>query len=204
MKKAFFLYYWIIMANTLLAQKDSVEIVNTVKPADTAKITMAILKVKQVCFNITPLASQFIPFNAINPFTTGPVNIGIKIFNNNLAYRFGVGVNLVTNDLTNENLHLNLRNGFEIRKKINEKWYYAHGCDALLSLGNLNLPGNTAGDVTVLIGVAPFWGVEYSFGKNLSLSTETSLLIGIDSNGEGGNLRLQFIPPIALFLNLNH
>ncbi len=159
---------------------------------------------RQVCFNMTPLAAQFVPFNSINPLTTGPVNIGLKLFVNNVAYRFGAGVNLANFDDPNENIHLNIRNGIEIRKKINDKWNYSHGCDAVLSLGNLNLPGNTQANSDILIGVAPFWGVEYMIGKNLSISTETSLLIGISEGDFGATPRLQFIPPIALFLNIKH
>ena len=172
---------------------------NAIGQNDSLKTSKYIQKEKHVFFNMTPFASQFVPFNAINPMTTGPVNIGIKKYSNNIAYRFGVGVNIGTFE---ENLHLNLRNGVEFRKKINNKFNYSHGCDALLSFGNLNLPGNTVDDAEVLVGVAPFWGIEYCFGKNISISTETSLLIGITSGGFGGSFRLQFIPPISLFLNL--
>jgi hypothetical protein len=157
---------------------------------------------KQVCFNMTPLASQLIPFNAINPFTTGPYIIAGKIFSDNAAFRFGAGVNLFNLSNNPENFHLNTRIGYEIRRKITEKWNYSHGCDFILSLGNLNLPGNTSDESNALIGAAPFWSVEYCFGKHVSLSTETSLLIGLMDSGFGGGLVVRFIPPIALYLNL--
>lgn len=184
-----------LIALPLLAQKAN-------NATDSTKI---VKREKQVNFNMTPFAAQFIPFNAINSFTTGPVNIGAKIFSNNVGYRFGVGVN-VTDGNANQNMHFNMRNGYEIRKSINSQWNYSHGCDAILSLGNLNLPGNTNENDQVMVGLAPFWGVEYCFSKNLSISTETSLLIGISSGNflDSNPFRLQFIPPIALYLNLKH
>ena len=170
--------------------------------SDSSKI---VKREKQVNFNMTPFAAQFIPFNAINPLTTGPVNIGAKIFSNTIGYRFGIGVNVTAGNST-QNMHFNMRNGYEIRRSINSQWNYSHGCDAILSLGNLNLPGNTNDNDEVMVGLAPFWGVEYCFSKNLSISTETSLHIGISSGNffDSSPFHLQFILPIALYLNLKH
>lgn len=175
---------------------------NAKSASDSTKI---VIHERQVNFNMTPFTAQFIPFNAINPLTSGPVNIGAKIFSNNVGYRFGIGVN-INDGNSNQNMHFNMRNGYEIRRSINNQWNYSHGCDAILSLGNLNLPGNTSENGQVLVGLAPFWGVEYCFSKNLSISTETSLLIGISSGNflDSNPFRLQFIPPIALYLNLKH
>ncbi len=190
MKKYFLFVIAVLIIRTGVSQTDS------------AKVSSKMERV--VGFNMTGLASELIPFNAINPLTTGPVNIFAKFFVNNLGYRLGFGANLADFSSQNENVHLNIRNGYEIRKKINENWGYSHGCDMLISFGNLNLPGNTSDNSDIMVGIAPFWGVEYRLSKFVSISTETSLLIGLSEGFGGASPRLQFIPPIALFLNLNH
>lgn len=197
MNRLILLFLFIFSLTTMMGQ-------NTSKKKDSTKM---MLKERIVFFNMTPMASQFVPFNAIDPFTAGPINLGAKYFVNNVGYRFGVGVNIDFSNGTDQNRFLNIRNGYEKRKNINENWKYTHGCDALLSFGGLNLPGNSQqGGDFLLLAIAPFWGVEYCFNKNFSISTETSLLIGLGTGDffDESPFRLKFIPPVSLFFNIKH
>lgn len=159
------------------------------------------LRTTTVGLNTTPLLVQLLPFNRSDPEVTGPYFVAFRFYNSkDFAFRMGIGWN-VTADAElaeDENNHLNFRLGWEKRKGIFKKWTYSAGFDFFLSAGDLNISSDKEDD-SVLFGLGPTWGVDYFINEAISLSIETSLLIGYSP--DVGGLQLEFIPPIALYLN---
>lgn len=153
--------------------------------------------------NMSPLLTQLMPFNRANPLVTGPYMVRFKKYNNNSAFRFGLGANLrfLTDD--NSERILNMAFGWERRKRISGRIAMTAGVDGFLSIGGFNIQGsNSTGNDDIFddfeggIGVGPIWGLEYALTRNISLSTETALHIPIAST-----LGFFLIPPTAIYLN---
>lgn len=159
------------------------------------------LRTSTIGLNTTPLLVQLLPFNRSDPQLAGPYFVTLRSYNSkDVAFRLGIGWNVSTGDGVSDvdDAHINLRLGWEKRKGIFKKWTYSGGFDFFLSAGDLNISSEKDND-TLLVGLGPTWGIDYFINEAISLSIETSLLIGYTPDLDG--IQLEFIPPIALYLN---
>ena len=151
--------------------------------------------------NASPLLVQVAPFNRSNPKVLGPYFITYRVYTDKdrafrLALGWDVDASLTADEAQN---HFNFRMGLERRRQIADRWSYSMAWDMAISGGDFNLPGEK--DVeTGFIGLGPTWGFEFFINRTVSLSTEVSLWLGLDTNE--GIPRLQVVPPVALFLNV--
>lgn len=146
---------------------------------------------KVVGINTTPLLTQLIPFNRSNPLVAGPYFMTLRSYRGRNAFRYGLGANLNSNSINNNNASLNLRLGWERRKSFYEQWSYSFGFDLFFSGGGFNL-ANTDIDFGS-VGFGFVWGIEYFINQKVSLNIETALYAGTGV--------FQFIPPVGLNLN---
>ncbi|MCB0598394.1 MAG: hypothetical protein H6557_29350 [Lewinellaceae bacterium] len=151
--------------------------------------------------NASPLLVQVAPFNRSNPKVLGPYFITYRVYTDKdrafrLALGWDVDASLTADEAQN---HFNFRMGLERRRQIADRWSYSMAWDMAISGGDFNLPGEK--DVeTGFIGLGPTWGFEFFINRTVSLSTEVSLWLGLDTNE--GIPRLQVVPPVALLLNV--
>lgn len=156
---------------------------------------------RKVSINMTPLITQLIPFNRTNPMLSGPYNVEFHRFRGNRAFHTSLGVFLNDGEGifdSDDNIHLNFRMGSERRRAFGEKWNFYRGWDAYLSVGGYNLIGDNNDDSAIL-GIGPRWCIEYRISRPVSVSIETALVLGYDTNI--GSVDFQFIPPVSVNLS---
>ena len=151
--------------------------------------------------NASPLLVQVAPFNRSNPKVLGPYFITYRVYTDKdrafrLALGWDVDASLTADEAQN---HFNFRMGLERRRQIADRWSYSMAWDLAISGGDFNLPGEKEVE-TGFIGLGPTWGFEFFINRTVSLSTEVSLWLGLDTNE--GIPRLQVVPPVALLLNV--
>jgi hypothetical protein len=191
----------LLLSNTCaLLSQDTVNIQPEIQEIEAEKNAKYYPQSRMVGLNITPLLTQFIPFNRADPTEIGPYYIRFKNYKRGKnAVRFALGVSIVPDDFFGEddNAFLHLQLGFERRKNITDRWSYTRGLDAVFSGGNFNLPGDNSNEDIAHLGIGLPWGMEYALAPRITISTETELLLLITDNG----LSFRFLPPVGLFLN---
>ena len=157
---------------------------------------------RYVGINTTPLLVQFIPFNRSNPKVTGPYFINYRSYNpKGKAFKMAFGISLEDAAEDGKESFLNFQIGYERRRMIFNRWAYTTGWSLFLVGGDLNIPGSKDDDSGKL-GFGPTWSLEYNLNPFVSLSMEMGLLIGMRL--ELGEPTAEFIPPVALYLNVRH
>lgn len=160
------------------------------------------LPYRVVGLNTTPLLMQLIPFNRSNPKVVGPYYVTFRSYRQRKSgkvtgFRWALGADL--SDVADEGVQsfVNFRIGAETRRQLHPKWAFSSGVDLMISLGDLNVPGTKETDAAAF-GFGPVWGIEYGVSTHVSLSIETALFFGVES--EAG-FKFEFIPPVALYAN---
>ncbi len=158
------------------------------------------LKYKEVGLNMTSLISRIVPFGNQLPLA-GPTTIYLKKYNGSRAFRFGLSLQASPDAVK---LNTIFRVGVEKRKPLNEKWSFTRATDFMWAFGSFDTPGFIPGDGDVqAIGLGLGYGIEYNLNKFISISTESTVFLGLGNNGiDGSILNFKIIPPIALFLNV--
>lgn len=148
----------------------------------------------EIGLNVTPLISQLVPFN-LGGINSGLIGLKYRKYFDTRAFKVNFGANLGNDDFNSEveNL-LYIGLGFEKRHVLDKKWFYTSGWELYLS-GFSNAQTDD-----FHFGVAKNYGIEYSLNKQLYLSTEGALRLGIDTDNEGP--RILFDLPVAIFLNV--
>lgn len=160
-------------------------------------------KVHEFGMNMTGLVNQLVPFKQATN-RTGPYSVTYKRISGNRAFRAGFGMHLINEDFFSNEfsaLNMNLRFGFEIRRRLNDKFCFYQTFDVMGMAGNFNSPINDFdGTDHAGIGTGLGLGIEYFIYDNLSLSTEGIGFVGF-VGGSGSIFTVTVIPPIAIFLN---
>jgi hypothetical protein len=155
------------------------------------------IKYKEVGLNMTSLISRMIPFGNAVPLS-GPTTIYLKKYNGSRAFRFGLSLQASPDAVKPNTI---FRVGVEKRKPLNEKWSFTRATDFMWAFGSFDTPGFFPGDGDVqAIGIGLGYGIEYNFNKFVSLSTESTVFLGL--GGGDSVLNFKIIPPIALYLNV--
>ncbi len=151
---------------------------------------------REVSLNTTTLISRLIPFGNGIPLS-GPTTVYFKKYNGNKAFRVGVALQ-ASPDANLRNTVLRI--GMEKRKVLDKKWSFTRSNDFMWAFGSFNTPGFGRNTGTQSIGLGVGYGIEYNLNKNISISTESTIFLGIG----GGDTIIDFkiIPPIALYVNV--
>jgi hypothetical protein len=129
-------------------------------------------KRKEVCLNVTPLLTQFVPFNLSSP-DVARNGIRCKWYGNKLALR--TNLNVILNEDEINDFYLSI--GYERRRPIYKKISYTTGWDFFVwSFPTTNRPFQ---DQTTLVGPAKFYGIEYNISPRIFVATEAQVLIGL-------------------------
>lgn len=158
------------------------------------------IKHKEFMVNVTPLISQFVPFNASNVSRLGIYDFQYRKLRNGKGLRWGLGVNISDfNNNSTDPQFLALRFGWIKRKQISKHIHFTRAFDINIqaedTFGNnrqLNFNG-FAPSLSV--------GFEYAFNETIAVSTEGSLLIGLLNVDEDGPI-IRFSPPISLMFHV--
>jgi hypothetical protein len=144
---------------------------------------------KEVCFNVNSLISQVVPFN-LKEVPTGFSSIKTKWYGKKYAFRSEFGINI--NSGFDDDILLYVGLGYEKRRNLHKNFHYTSGADGFLLIDN----GNRSNAIT-LIGFNKFYGLEYHINNKFFVGTEAKLSLGV-----GSDLRLQFLPPVAIFAGI--
>jgi hypothetical protein len=158
---------------------------------------------KEFMVNVTPLISQFVPFNASNISRLGIYDFQYRKLRNGKGLRWGLGVNV--SDITNVNSgssdpqFIALRFGWIKRKQISKHIHFTRAFD--INIGAEDAFGSNR--KLNFNGFAPSLsvGFEYAFNETIAISTEGSLLIGL-LNVDGEAPIIRFSPPISLMFHV--
>lgn len=164
-------------------------------------------KERQFQMNLTPLLVKFVPFNRETSFT-GPYNFMYKRFRGNHGFRIALGARINPDAFTNnDDSHINVRIGYERRYDLSPKWKLNRGVDWVGSLGGFNVPRPTSnpsfpflGSPGAATGVGFSLGIEYRIHPKLSISTESMLFLGAQTNTV---FTLTVVPPLGIFISAN-
>ena len=137
-------------------------------------------KHKEFILNVTPLVAQLVPFNASSLSNLNLFDYQYRKLKNGKGLRWGLGVNLGTAFTNVEPQFLYLRFGYTRRKQLSNHFHVSRSVDFNMLVDDID-GGNRIGKAN-FNGFALSYsvGIEYSFNKNITLSTEGSLLFGIE------------------------
>ena len=152
---------------------------------------------REVSLNMMSLISRLAPFGNGIPLA-GPTTLYLKKYNGRRAFRFGLSLQASPDaELSNTILRL----GVEKRKPLNEHWAFTRATDFMCAFGNFDTPGFGRDVEISTIGAGFGYGIEYIINKNISLSTEATVFLGL-GGGTSSVLNFKIIPPIAIYVNV--
>ncbi|MFZ4542632.1 MAG: hypothetical protein ACOYOA_01180 [Saprospiraceae bacterium] len=152
-----------------------------------------------VGMNMTSLLSRLVPFGNGIPLA-GPTTLMLRRYSSNRAFRLALGLN---SNLETDRANASLRIGFEKKKELNTKFVFTRGIDAMLSAGSFNIPGFRFSNInSAFFGGLISFGLEYKLDKQISVGTETLLILGLENENDVA-LAFKIVPPLALYLHAN-
>ncbi len=155
---------------------------------------------REVGLNMTPLATMLVPFNRSNPKLVGPYMMKFHRYKDNKFFRSAIGVDLGDIEFDGTQSHFNVRFGWGKRRLMHERFAFLSTFDITASLGDLNLAGSKDQD-GIKLAIGPTWGIQYAINTMVNVGTETSLLLGA-AVGDFSGVVFEFIPPVAIYLNM--
>jgi hypothetical protein len=159
----------------------------------------------EILLNMTPMLSQFVPFNASTLSKFNIFDFEIRRFKNGKGTNFGLGINVTGDFLNPEPNSIYIRYGFIKRTQISEKFHFFRSWDLNLVAEDSDGAGRPIGKIG-FSGLAVTYspGLQYDFNSRISISTEGTLFLGLASANEfsGDGPKIRFIPPVGLFLHV--
>ena len=120
-----------------------------------------------VGFDANSMLSQVVPFNTFNSAVGFPAIITRRMWNNK-GFRSTAGLEIDNNRFTVANFYFSV--GFTSKKDIGKNISWIRGID----VKTYAIDGDLG-----FFGFGPYWGVEYHVNDVFSLSTETSIQLGL-------------------------
>jgi hypothetical protein len=150
--------------------------------------------------NVTPLIAQLVPFNGSTLSSKNWFDYQYRRLKNGKGFRYGLGLNVAADD-NDPDQFIYLRIGYQRKRQLTKHFHIARSWD-LNALAENN-PFNTGRGRANFsgFGISYSLGIEYSFNQRISLSTEGTLFLGALPFNDG-NPKLQFVPPIGLFIHV--
>ncbi len=169
-----------------------------------AQVPVDPLKHKEYGFNMTGLASNFIPFNStklgLQRYAFAFKYTRIKKRTGKLAtLRMGIGVDNIIDDT--ESFNFNFRIGGEKKRKLTDQWTFISGNEFIFFLEPLNANAVDLffdGAPRIGVGYSHPFGIEFHLNNRISIYTETALQLtaGLPP------IALRIVPPTSIFLNV--
>ena len=163
------------------------------------------VKHKEYIVNVTPLIAQFVPFNASNLSKLNLFDYQFRKMKNGKGIRWGLGVNVDPSFNSTDLQFFFLRFGWIRKNQISSHLHLSRSYDINFMAEDFESANNAPRKLDFSgFGLSYSIGLEYSFSKHISISTEGSLFLGLlnidDIDGEGPKIR--FIPPVGLFFHV--
>ena len=174
---------------------------------------------KQVGFNFTNFALQFLSFNEATGGTPS-ILVLYKKGDERKKRRIGIGgriylnKNNINNKMTDESIEFNLNIGREYHNKVAKKWKVYYGYETLFRTGfskvtytnSRTLETDENSLLRLSMGMQALMGIQYNFNERVSLLTESSyaLVFSYQKNGlseERYGLNTYYFAPVSLILN---
>lgn len=160
------------------------------------------VKHKEYIVNVTPLIAQFVPFNASNLSKLNLFDYQFRKMKNGKGIRWGLGVNVDPSFNSTDLQFIYLRFGWIRKNQINGHLHLSRSYDINLMGEDSEIPNNVTRKLGFSgLGFSYSVGIEYSFSKHISISTEGSLFLGLLNIDEEGP-KVRFIPPVGLFFHV--
>ena len=154
------------------------------------------VRYREISLNMMSLVSRIAPFGNGIPLA-GPTTLYLKKYNGRRAFRFGLSLQASPDAKLSNTI---IRIGVEKRKPLNNHWAFTRATDFMWAFGSFDTPGFGREDGVQAIGAGFGYGIEYIVNQNISISTESTVFLGLGS-GESV-LNFKIIPPIALYMNV--
>jgi hypothetical protein len=159
---------------------------------------------REVIVNMTPLVSQFVPFNASTISKFNLYDYEYRRLRNGRGWRWSLGATVGNQLNIDDPNSIYLRIGLIRRRQIASRIHFTRSWDfnaTAESLGNNGQPIGKIGFSGFGLAYAP--GIEFSINSRLSLSTEGSFFLGLLPLANNEDLVvLKFIPPVGLFFHV--
>ena len=182
---------------------EKVQVIRTDAPTVIAKKTEPqettdekAVRYREISLNMMSLVSRIAPFGNGIPLA-GPTTLYLKKYNGRRAFRFGLSLQASPDAKLSNTI---IRIGVEKRKPLNNHWAFTRATDFMWAFGSFDTPGFGREDGVQAIGVGFGYGIEYIINQNISISTESTVFLGLGSGDSVLNFKI--IPPIALYMNV--
>lgn len=157
----------------------------------------------QVSINATVFIKQFLTLSNNVTAINSPYFVTYKNLKNGKGFRAGIGGNFNTRKdnpnngitySTSQTVAVNLRVGVEKQERLNERWLFYYGLDALYNYNLSRTKSTSVGgfppkpneiisdNESFSAGAGPVLGVEFKLGKRISLNTETTAYLTAGEN----------------------
>jgi hypothetical protein len=154
--------------------------------------------------NVTPLIAQLIPFNGTNLSNGNWFDYQYRRLKNGKGFRYGLGINVDEGNRSNLAQFGYLRIGYLRRKQLNKHFHFTRSWDL-----NIMAEENVRNSLNPVRGKAEFsglglsysLGIEYSFNQHITISTESTLFLGLVP-ADDSNAKVKLVPPVGLFFHL--
>ena len=154
------------------------------------------VRYREISLNMMSLVSRIAPFGNGIPLA-GPTTLYLKKYNGKRAFRFGLSLQASPDAQLSNTI---IRIGVEKRKLLNNHWAFTRATDFMWAFGSFDTPGFGREDGVQAIGAGFGYGIEYIINQNISISTESTVFLGLGSGDSVLNFKI--IPPIALYMNV--
>lgn len=164
-------------------------------------------KVRLLGFNMTQMITQFMPFSD-RVDQAGPFQFKYMGGGGGHLFNMQLGAGRIQPD-NSDNIfffeqtetYVSMVFGYARFKNVNQKFYHYFSQNLMISSGFLNQPGEDFGSEEEFFAFNGAWGVGYKLTPKISICTELQFILSLDGGlGIGSAERIQFIPPIGLFL----
>lgn len=160
------------------------------------------VKHKEYIVNVTPLIAQFVPFNASNLSKLNLFDYHFRKMKNGKGIRWGLGVNVDPSFNSTDLQFIFLRFGWIRKNQVSNHLHLSRSFDINFMAEDFESANNAPRKLDFSgFGLSYSVGLEYSFSKHISISTEGSLFLGLLNIDEEG-LKIRFIPPVGLFFHV--
>lgn len=157
---------------------------------------------REIMMNMTPLVSQFVPFNASTVSKLNLFDFQTRKLKNGRGTHLGLGLNIESGLNSFESPNFYFRWGIVRRRQIASHFHFARSWNVNViaedfnSVNASNRKLNFSG-----LGFSYSAGFEYSINSRLTISTEGSLFLGL-LNAQTGAPLLKFLPPVGLYFHV--
>jgi hypothetical protein len=156
--------------------------------------------------NVTPLIAQLVPFNGSTLSSKNWFDYQYRRLKNGKGFRFGLGVDVNGFDSNrgNQLQFVYLRFGYQRKIQFAKHFHFSRSFDfnALAEDRNrLAVNPQTKGADFSGIGLSYSMGLECSFNQHISISTESTLFLGVIAV-DNAPAKFVFLPPVGLFFHV--